>query len=285
METCDFRRLLEERWDEGKFLCVGLDSDYRKIPQAIRDRHSDVGAAIEVFSCAIIDATANLVCAYKPNLAFFLAHGEAGFRALKATISYSHAAAPNVPVILDAKDADIGNTNEGYYDMAFKELRADAVTVNPYLGREALSPFLDRHPLKGIIVLCRTSNLGAGEFQDLEVAPGEMLYQRVARNVAEQWNNNGNCAVVVGATYPDELAKVRQIVGDLPILIPGIGTQLGDVRRAVNAGRDHRGKGMIINASRAVLFASSGEDFAEAARNEASEIDSDIRAALKAGAA
>ncbi len=178
-----------------------------------------------------------------------------------------HTVAPDVPVILDAKDMDIGNTNTGYVRMAFEYCQADAITINPYLGMEAAQPFLDQKD-KGIIVLCRTSNKGSGEFQDLLIKSDMPLYQYVASRVAKYWNKNGNCALVVGATYPNELAQVRRIVGDMPILIPGIGVQGGDVEATVKAGRDSRGQGMIINASRSIIFASNGPDFAEAARRE-----------------
>ena len=213
----------------------------------------------------IIDATANLVCAYKPNSAFYERYGEAGIRALSRTISYSQKNFPHIPIILDAKRADIGSTNTGYVLSAFDQLGVDAITVHPYLGKEALAPFLERKD-KGIIVLAKTSNLGSGEFQDLLVGEDqEPLYQVVARNVAQNWNSNGNCGLVVGATYPAELRRVREIVGDIPLLIPGIGAQGGDVAATVAAGRDSRGWGMIINSSRGIIYASRGDDFAQAA--------------------
>jgi orotidine-5'-phosphate decarboxylase len=275
----NFRELLEARWAADRFVCVGLDSDYLKIPEVVREDLRNVGASIFAFNCAIIDATYDLVGAYKPNIAFYAAYGDEGLRALKQTVKYIHQVAPEVPVILDAKRADIGNTNAGYVLEAFDYLDADAITVHPYLGAEALQPFLDRKD-KGIIVLCRTSNPGAGEFQDMRtplssgqfgrkyyhVGPHVPLYQHVAHRVATEWNKNSNCAVVVGATYPEELAQVREIVGDLPILIPGIGAQGGDVEKTVKAGVDSRGTGMIINSSRGIIFASKSADFAEAAR-------------------
>ena len=189
-------------------------------------------------------------------------------------IGHIGAVAPEVPVIYDAKRGDIGSTNQGYAVHAFDELRADAITVHPYLGREALDPFLERLD-KGTIVLVRTSNPGGGEFQDLLVGD-EPLYRVVARRVAETWNQQGNCAVVVGATYPEELAEVRRIVGTMPILIPGIGAQGGDVRRTVEAGRDARRRGMIVNSSRGVIYASNGDDFAEAARQEVLRLNREI---------
>ncbi len=277
----DFRQLLEAQWEQGKFLCVGLDSDYEKIPQAARPARPGqvgVGETIVAFNRAIVDATKDLVCAYKPNSAFYEAHGDEGWKALRATIQYIHDQAPEVPVILDAKRADIGNTNNGYVESAFDHLHADAITVAPYQGGEALAPFLDRKE-KGVIVWCRTSNPGASEFQDLNVGR-EPLYMVVARHVAEKWNKNGNCGLVVGATYPEELAAIRKEVGDMPILIPGVGAQNGDLEKTVAAAKDSRGRGMIISVSRAVIFASSGDDFAKAAREKVTALHDAIRKAL-----
>jgi len=272
----NFRDLLETQWAKGKFVCVGLDSDLDKIPQsALRMRR---GETIENFSCVIVEATKDIVLAYKPNLAFYIAHGDVGIRVLQILIRFINDEAPEVPVILDAKFADIGNTNAGYVKFAFEYLGADAVTVNPYLGGEALRPFLDCKD-KGIFILCRTSNPGAGEFQVLvSAAPGgagyRKLHQHVACQVLNDWNKNGNCGLVVGATRPDELREIRDSVGDTPLLIPGIGFQQKDVpleqqvKQAVDAGKDSRGKGMLFNSSRGIIFASNGRDFAEAARRE-----------------
>jgi orotidine-5'-phosphate decarboxylase len=187
--------------------------------------------------------------------------------ALEETIQAIRIQAPDVPVILDAKRGGIGTANAKYAKDAFYGLRADAITVHPYLGRETTKPFLDRAD-KGVIVRCRTPNPGAGEFQDL-VVDGEPLYLRTARNVATSWNTNNNCAVVAAATYPDELRAVRLAVGDIPILIPDIDAQRGDLAKTVAAGKDSRGRGMIIHASQSIIFASSGTDFAQAARREA----------------
>ena len=226
------------------------------------------------FNRAIVDATKDIAGSYKLNSSFYEAHGAEGLAALHRTITDIRNIAPDVPVILDAKRGDIGNTNNGYVQMAFDYLNVDAITVPPYLGGESLQPFLAR-PEKGIIVLCRTSNLGAGEFQDLEVsaywentAHPMKLYEYIALRVSNDWNENGNCGLVVGATYPEELASVRRIVGDMPILIPGIGAQGGDLEKTVQAGKNTRGQGMIINSSRGIIFASNGPDFAEAARRE-----------------
>ncbi len=258
---------LENQWDKGNFVCVGLDPDLTTIPRSARKRFIfPTRRTIFNFNKEIIDATADLACAYKPNSAFYEGYGEQGMQALRKTVAYIKDKYPDVPVILDAKRGDVGNTNNGYVRSAFDDLGADAVTVNPYLGKEAMQPFLDRKD-KGIIVLAKNSNEGSGEFQDLQVGEGEMpLYQVVARNVAESWNENGNCAVVVGATYPRELAQVREIVGDMPILIPGIGAQGGDLGAAVKMGKDSRGQGMLLSASRGIIYASDRPDFAIAAR-------------------
>ncbi|MSU73852.1 orotidine-5'-phosphate decarboxylase [Candidatus Kaiserbacteria bacterium] len=276
MAERNFRQLLEAQWEQGKFLCVGLDSDFEKIPEAARQ--AGVGETILAFNRAIVDATKDLVCAYKPNPAFYEAHGDEGWKALRATIQYINEAAPAAPVILDAKRADIGNTNNGYAVSAFDHLHADAITVHPYFGSDALASFFERTE-KGIIILCRSSNPGSGEIQSLKV-DGVPLYQVIARMAAGPWNTNGNCAIMVGATYPEELGEVRKIVGDMPILIPGVGAQNGDLEKTVKAGKDSRGKGMIISASRAVIFASSDSDFAEAAREKVTALHGAIKAAL-----
>lgn len=247
----------------NSLLCVGLDSDIDKIPKHILPmEHPQT-----TFNKAIVDATADLVCAFKPNMAFYESRGKPGFEAIKLTCDYIREKYPDIPIILDAKRADIGNTNEGYAKFAFDYLGADAITLHPYLGREALAPFLERKD-KGCIILCRTSNPGAGEFQDLPIG-GKPMYRVVAEHVVHEWNGNDNCALVVGATYPAELEIVRRIVGNMPLLIPGIGAQGGDMEKIVKAGVDSAGKNAIINASRSVIFASTGEDFGEKARQEA----------------
>ncbi|GCE16576.1 orotidine-5'-phosphate decarboxylase [Dictyobacter kobayashii] len=274
-ESTTFLSRLEQRWQQGHFVCVGLDPEYERLPAVAREGRTLEDALI-FFACELIDATADLVCAYKPNSAFYEAYGDVGLRALAKIISYCKTTYPEIPIILDAKRADIGNTNLGYVKSSFDLLQADAITVHPYLGKEALDPFLKRQD-KGIIVLAKTSNPGSGEFQDLLVGEQkEPLYQVVARNVARYWNNNGNCALVVGATYPAELKRVREIVGDLPLLIPGIGAQGGDVAATVKAGQDSRGWGMIINSSRAIIYASGSADFAQAARNATSSLRTEI---------
>lgn len=269
-----FHNLLEQHWSERRFVCVGLDSELEKIPSAAQQRNSDGSVAIQetivAFNRAIIEATADLVCAYKPNTAFYEAHGLAGIAALEETMRLLHAIAPNVPIILDAKRGDIGNTNNGYIASAFDHLKADAITLHPTMGQKSLQPFLDRAE-KGIIILCRTSNEGAEEFQNLSVA-GEELYKKVARHVSTHWNQNNNCGLVVGATCPDELREVRQIVDTMPLLIPGVGAQGGSVEETVKAAQDRNGAGMIINSSRGIIFASKEKDFAEAARRETEKL-------------
>jgi orotidine-5'-phosphate decarboxylase len=270
-----FSELLEQHWRQGKFVCVGLDSEYERLPNIVK-RAVSIDDAIFKFNRAIIDATHDRVCAYKPNAAFYEAQGEAGHHALVRTVRYIKENHPQIPVILDAKRADIGNTNAGYVQAAFDTLGVDAITVHPYLGKEALAPFLARND-KGIIVLAKTSNPGSGEFQDLPVGEtGEPLYQVVARHVAQHWNTNGNCALVVGAPYPEEIQRVRAIVGDIPFLIPGIGAQGGEVEATVKAARDSRGWGMIINSSRNIIFASQGDDFAQAAREATVQLHEQI---------
>ncbi len=267
--------MLEQNWAQQKFLCVGLDPDITKMPAHLQGLGKK--DAIVSFNRGIIDATADIAGSYKPNTAFYEAHGEAGWEALRETIAYIKERSPDAPVIADAKRGDIGNTNNGYVDAVFTHLGADAITVHPYLGSEALKPFLDQAD-KGVIVLCRTSNAGAHEVQDLRV--GDIpLYLAIARMVSESWNTKGNCALVVGATYPDELGTVRSVVGDMPILIPGIGAQGGDIEKTVMNGRDARGAGMIIASSRSIMYASDGPDFIEAAHAAAHTLDSAIRAA------
>jgi orotidine-5'-phosphate decarboxylase len=263
--SSDFVAKLEQLWHNDNFVCVGLDPDYFSLPDRFRRLASKTDALLS-FNRDIIDSTHDLVCAYKTNIAFYEALGSNGWNVLSKTVTYIKSKYPEIPIILDAKRADIGTTNRGYVQAAFDELGVDAITVHPYLGKEAMEPFLARKD-KGIIVLVRTSNPGAGEFQDLSVGERqEPLYRVVARNVALDWNENGNCSVVVGATYPRELAEVRAIIGDMPILIPGIGAQGGEVASTVNAGKDSRGWGMIINSSRVIIFASRQEDYQEAAR-------------------
>ncbi len=305
MSDRNFKEMLEAQWANRNFVCVGLDSQFEKIPEFVRlggnkdDVHEN---AIVAFNQAIVEATNDLVCAYKPNSAFYEAHGAEGILALKRTIANIHTIAPKVPVILDAKRADIGNTNAGYVKFAFGYLKADAITVHPYLGGEALRPFLEKKE-KGIFVLCCTSNPGASEFQGVGMTfPFEegkfiakrkgsycmtegghfgALYEHMAYQVSQEWNTHGNCGLVAGATYPFKLEKIRRIVDDMPILIPGIGAQGGDLEATVKAGKDSRGRGMIINSSRSIIFASEGVDFAEAARRETEKLRNFINTSIE----
>ncbi len=218
------------------------------------------------FCVEIVDATADLACAFKPQIAYF--HAARAEDQLEALIAHIHTRHPGVPVILDAKRGDIGATAEQYAREAFERYRADALTVNPYMGFDSIAPYL-AYPDRGLIVLCRTSNPGGSDLQNLELANGRRLYEHVAELVAGPWNLHGQNALVVGATFPEELARVRQIVGDLPLLVPGIGAQGGDIDATLRAGATCAG-GLMINSSRAILYASDGEDFAEAARRVAS---------------
>lgn len=261
--TTSFRAALEQSWlRSGGSLCVGLDPDPRRYPAHLAGRPDRAYA----FCRAIVDATADLVCAFKPQIAYFAA--QRAEEQLEALIAHIHQQYPGIPVILDAKRGDIGATAAQYAAEAFDRYRADALTVNPYMGLDSLEPYLER-PGKGVIVLCRTSNPGGSELQFLTVDGGELLYQRVARLCAGPWNGNGQVGLVVGATFPDELRQVRALAPELPILVPGIGAQGGDVAAALAAGRDPRGQGLLLNSSRAILYAGTGEDFAAAARRAA----------------
>jgi orotidine-5'-phosphate decarboxylase len=268
----DFITKLKAIWDKNNsLLCVGLDPDIATLPAHLHD--SD--APYFTFNKAIIDATADLVCAYKPNSAFYEARGAASIQELQLTCAYIHEKYPDIPIILDFKRGDIGNTNKQYAAFAFDYLAADAVTIQPWQGGEAIQVFLD-YKDKGIMVLDRTSNPGSGEFQDL-VVNGRKLYLQVAENIRDNWNKNGNCQLVVGATFPQEMAEIRELVGnDMIFLVPGLGAQGGDAEATVKAGLNTDGTGLIINSSRAIIFASAGEDFADAARQKATETRTQI---------
>ena len=269
-----FTQQLERAWEKNDSLvCVGLDPEIERFPSHVRAEASPIFH----FNRAIIDATADLVCAYKPQFAHYAAY-EAEDQ-LERTIEYIHRAHPGVPVILDSKRGDIGNTAERYAIEAFERYGADAVTVNPYLGGDSLEPFL-RHAERGVLILCRTSNPGAGDLQDLLVG-GRPLYQVVAELAARRWNARGNCLLVVGATYPRELAEVRALVGDMPLLVPGVGAQGGDVEQVVKSGRNPAGTGLIVSSSRAILYASQGADFAAAARAATARLRDQINASRK----
>ena len=253
-----FTSLLTARWQEAdSLLCVGLDPD----PHRLTHHYSPDADGIEYFCIDIIDATAQYACAFKPQIAYFAAEGaEAQLERVCEHIRNAH---PTIPIILDAKRGDIGDTAKLYAREAFERYNAHAVTVNPYLGTDSLEPFF-AHAGRGVIVLCRTSNTGSGTFQT-QLIDGAPLYEHVARRAASEWASLGEVGLVVGATYPEELAKVRSLVGDMPLLVPGVGAQGGDAATVMRVGRAANGYGLIINSSRAILYASSGEDFAEAA--------------------
>jgi orotidine-5'-phosphate decarboxylase len=254
----------------NSLVCVGLDSELSKLPEHLKQNKNPQFE----FNKAIIDATHDLVAVYKPNSAFYEGLGDEGIQELKLTCDYLHEHYPEIPIILDAKRADIGNTNNGYVQFTYDYLDVDAITLNPYLGGETLKPFLDRAD-KGAIILCKTSNSGSGEFQNLLI-DNKPLYQIIAEKIANKWNSNHNCALVVGATYPEELSAVRKIVGDMNLLVPGVGAQGGDIEKTIYAGLNTQNTGLLINSSRGIIFASSREDFAEKAREETMKLKDEI---------
>ena len=260
-----FMQALRQRWEvSGSLVCVGLDPEPAKFPA----RFAGDDDAVFAFCRDIADATAEFACAFKPQIAHFAALGAE--RALERLIAHIHAAHPGIPVILDAKRGDIGSTAQRYAIEAFDRYGADAVTANPYLGGDSLQPYLERTD-RGVVILCRTSNPGAADLQDL-VVDGRPLYQHVAAKAAGEWNGNGNVALVVGATWPEQLREVRAIVGDMPLLVPGVGAQGGDAEAVVRNARSADGSGLMVSSSRAILYASSGDDYAEAAARAACEL-------------
>ena len=271
-----FNQQLQSAWaSQGSMLCVGFDPDPKRLPLSLQGKPE----GIYEFCREIADATADLVCAFKPQFAYFAS--QRAEAQLEKLIKHLKDKYPHIPVILDSKRGDIGSTADHYALEAFDRYGADAVTVNPYLGFDTIEPYL-KHAGKGVIVLCRTSNPGGSDLQFLNVAPnGEPLYLHVAKLAAQQWNSTGQISLVVGATFPEEIAKVRAIVGEMPLLIPGIGAQGGDIDATVSAGKvaGKPGTGMIINSSRAILYASSGPDFAQAARTVAMSTRDALRAA------
>lgn len=258
---------------------MGLDPDPARVPVGLLEQPG----WIEQFNRGLIEATSDLVCAYKPNLAFYEALGLEGWEGLRRTLA---AIPPHIPIIADAKRGDIGSTSVAYARALFEELRADAATLSPYLGLDGLEPFVRYHD-RGLLILCKTSNPGSAEFQDLEVkwrGQAMPLYQAVARRVVE-WNSQGNRGLVVGATYPEQLGAVRRLAPDLPILIPGIGAQEADLELALQQGADTRGELAIVNASRAIAYADQGEGWQEAARIAAEQIVRTMRRSLQGRAA
>ena len=256
--SVSFIKQLAARWHSAdSLLCVGLDPDPTRLPAHLRARDD----ALFAFCCDIAEATAPFACAFKPQFAYF-----AAARAedqLESLIAHLRRRFPEIPVVLDAKRGDIGATAELYAREVFERYGADAVTLSPFMGFDSIKPYL-AYAGRGAFLLCRTSNPGGDDLQSLEVG-GERLFERIAQLAAKQWNQGGQLGLVVGATYPGELGRVRQIVGDMPLLVPGIGAQGGDVQASVQAGQTAAGTGMLINSSRAILYASSGEDFAQAA--------------------
>ncbi len=241
----------------NSLLCVGLDPDFEKLPEKFKSLQNPQFE----FNKWIIDETHEYAAAYKPNTAFYEARGDKGIQELKLTMDYLNKNHPDIFTILDAKRADIGNTNNGYAAFAFDWLSADAITLHPYLGEEALEPFLKRKD-KVSIILCRTSNLGASEIQDLEVG-GKPIWQIVAERVGEVWNKNKNCMLVVGATYPEEMKKIRDLVGDMTLLVPGVGLQGGSVEEVIKTGLNSSGLGLIVSSSRGIIFSENPKEEAK----------------------
>jgi orotidine-5'-phosphate decarboxylase len=245
----------------NSLLCVGLDPDTSKLPKHLQSTPD----AVFEFCAAIVDATADLACSFKPQIAYFSAIGAEP--ALERLMAYMHQRAPHVPVILDAKRGDIGSTAQQYAREAFERYGAHAVTLSPFMGRDSVEPYL-AYADKGVFLLCRTSNPGGSDLQNQRLAdqPGQpKLFEHVAQLAHSEWNSNGQVGLVVGATFPQEIARVRELAPSLPLLIPGVGAQGGDAAATVKAGATANGMA-VINSSRAILYASSGVDFAQAAR-------------------
>lgn len=248
--------------DINSLLCVGLDSDFDKLPE----KWKQMGNPQFEFNKWIIEETHEYATAFKPNSAFYEARGDQGIKELKMTLDYLAKNHPDIVTILDAKRGDIGNTNNGYVKFIFDWLGLDAVTLYSYLGQEAIQPFLDRED-KACIILCKTSNSGSGEFQNIEVN-GKPYWQLVAEKIAEKWNKNENCMLVVGATYPEEMKKIRQVVGDMTFLVPGVGAQGGSVKDVMESGKNSEGLGLIINSSRGIIFTENPKEEAIKLRDE-----------------
>lgn len=264
------QRLREASERNNSLLCVGLDPDPAEMN----------GRDIAEFGIAIIDATIDLVCAYKPNLAFYEAHGSTGYAALERILDHVNG---RVPVLGDAKRNDIGNSVRFYAKGLFETMGFDAITVNPFLGRDSLQPFLDYED-KGVFILCRTSNPGGADLQGLNAAYDGVpmpLYEAVA-HLSKSWDTNGNIGLVTGATYPSEAQRIREICPEMPFLVPGVGTQGGELEAALSATLDADGGGILVNSSRGILYASTGPDFADAARTAAENLRAQIEAARPA---
>ncbi len=258
-------------WKNNSLLCIGLDPDLDKMPVSVRQNKQPLFK----FNQAIIKATYDLVCAYKLNSAFYEALGSKGIWQLKMTCDYIRENFPDIPIILDFKRGDIGSTNEAYAKYAFAYLSVDGVTLQPYQGLEALKVFFEQKD-KGIMILCRTSNPGAKEFQDQRVNNNQKLYIKLAKDVIRIWNYNQNCFLVVAATYAKELKLIRKLVGDMTLLVPGIGVQGGDLRQTLSYGLNSKKQGLILNVGRSIIYASHRFDFADKARAEAEKLRNEI---------
>jgi orotidine-5'-phosphate decarboxylase len=262
---------LEHAWQKNKSLvCVGLDPLIEKMPKHIQQKKNPMFE----FCKAIVDSTANYACTFKIQIAYF--SSQRAEQELEDIIAYIHENYPDIPVILDAKRSDIANTAEQYAIEAFDRYKANALTVVPFQGPDAMKPYLDRAD-KGIVILCRTSNPGAAEMQDILLANGEPVYQHIAHQAASEWNYNNNIALVVGATRTEELKQIRNIIGDMPILVPGIGAQGGSLESSVLYGKNSKNTGLMISASRSIIYAASGEDFADAAQRVVCEMNAEIK--------
>jgi orotidine-5'-phosphate decarboxylase len=271
LATLSFReRLRAAARSNDSWLCVGLDPDPVLMPD---------GVGLDAFLRGIVEATQDLVCCFKPQIAFYEALGLDGLRSLRVLLSEIPSV---IPRLVDAKRGDVPATAAAYARALFDGLGADAVTVNPYLGGDSLAPFFD-YADRGVFVLCKTSNPGAGEIQDMAVDGSEPLFLHVARQ-AQTWDRFGTLGLVVGATFPSDVARVRAIAPDAPILLPGVGAQAGDLESAVRAAVDTAGGGMLVNASRSILYASRGADWQAAARAEALRLRDAINAARASAA-
>lgn len=254
----------------NSLLCIGLDPVRDRLPEHMKDDQDRFFA----FNKAIVDATHDLVCCFKPNTAFYEAHGSSGIESLKKTCDYIRTTYPEIVLILDPKRGDIGKTNEAYARFVFEYLQADCSTLQSYFGGESLEPFLG-DPEKGAIIMCKNSNPDSGEFQDLLV-DGVPLYQKIAEAFTTKWNTNNNVWLVIGATYPSDLARVRKLAPEVPFLVPGVGTQQGSVAETVQAGVSENGDRLVVSSSSGIIFASDGEDFAEASRAKALELRDEL---------
>ena len=255
-----FAEKLNHAWRKNNSLvCVGLDPDLTKLPACLQDKEFPIFE----FNKAIIDATADIVCSYKPQAAYY--QGQNADRELKMTIDYILENYPEVPVILDFKRGDIGSTSEMYAKEAYERYKADACTLNPYMGTDTLKPFLD-HADKGAVILCRTSNPSSSELQEL-IAGDKQIYKHVAELAERKWNYNNNVMLVIGATFPEELGEVRTLCPEIPFLVPGVGAQGGDVKKVLENGLDNNGFGLVINSSRGIIYADNSENFAAGARD------------------